>query len=148
MKEALISFETAKLAKEKGFNEESTHVYTIGFNSIKEDKEPRPFGNYENNPKLLQPVCLSKSQPHLALAPTQSLLQKWLREHHDIYVDTRHDLTPKGTGILYYTNWGFIKKNEKNKAYSHHGGYDEFNEWTIYEDAFEYGLKEALKLIP
>ena len=86
MKETLITFEIAKLAKEKGFNEPSTHIYTLGFGGIKEDKIIRKFGNYEDNDKLLQPVILSKGQLHIALAPTQSLLQKWLREKHKIHI--------------------------------------------------------------
>jgi len=138
MEETLISFDTAKLAKEKGFNEKCTHVYTIGFNSIKEDKNVRSFGNYENNSKLLQPVNLSKSQPHLALAPTQSLLQKWIREK-----PTPINVTPFTDFITWQVEIQHPDKGlaiiEKNKD----------GIWfDSYEEALEAGLIEALKLIP
>lgn len=151
MTEQLISFETAELAKEKGFEfiwedyeSESLELGRFRWCSFYKDPnkiEALPINWLDTNHSAEQWGELGID------CPTQSLLQRWLREEHDIYVHCRHDLNPNFTGILYYTNWGFIKSTDKNKAYSHHGGYDEFNEWTKYEDALEFGLKEALKLI-
>jgi len=68
MEEQLISFKTAKLAKEKGFNEPSLRFKGL----IKDDSEVvKNWNKYVNS--------LSK--------PTQSLLQKWLREKHSIFID-------------------------------------------------------------
>lgn len=72
LKDQLISFETAKLATEKGFN------CDIGLGY-------KPFGNYYSHEGILNgdvtqyivtPVLEFKPTP----APTQSLLQRWLRE--------------------------------------------------------------------
>ena len=62
MKEQLVSFETAKLAKEKGFNWNCEKCFQIG------------------NLKIV-PI---KNHQWKCLDPTQSLLQKWLREIHGI----------------------------------------------------------------
>lgn len=87
MREEIITFETAKLAKEKGFN-----------------------------------------IPSLDYATTQSLLQKWLREEHNINI-----IPP-----LYYSGKGYlcsVVSTPKIKFYK------------TYESALENKLQEALKLI-
>jgi hypothetical protein len=68
MKEELIKFKTAKLAKEKGFKVECSDYYDVkgNTNSFEHYGEALPYG-----------VCFK---------PTQSLLQKWLREVHKINV--------------------------------------------------------------
>ena len=60
MEELLVSFQVAKLAKEKGFKY-SQRIITVL------DEEDKRFENDEHG-------------------ITQSLLQKWLRETHKIYV--------------------------------------------------------------
>jgi hypothetical protein len=101
MGEQLITFETAKLASEKGYS-----------------------------PILLGEV-FRKS------LPTQSLLQKWLREVHkiDVFCDCI------GSGLYYsviYDN--NVKEDETDKVF-------EQENTTSYEDALEIGLQEGLKLI-
>ena len=105
MKEQLILFETAKLAKEKGF-----------LNSIHYDG----MGGYFTN-------------------TTQSLLQKWLREEHNIEVW----VTP--THLSYINNKLYKVEIEYfNGKRIHCFKHDEFK---TYEEALEKGLQEALKLI-
>jgi len=72
MKEQLVSFDTAKLAKEKGFTE-LCYSYHI------DDKDAIELSS----------LCSSRIADSCCTAPTQSLLQKWLRdEHHiDITID-------------------------------------------------------------
>ena len=126
MKEELIKFETAKLAKEKGFNIEGYYYYD------------------EDNQELLihddDAFTVQNTKPDICwYAPTQSLLQKWLREEHDIIVW----VTP-------YTNGG-----KKCTFLWNIGGID--NIWRLlnfsmekhptFELALESGLQEALKLI-
>lgn len=125
MKEKLIEFETAKLAKERGFDWEVEKMFS-GL-KLTENTSLRFDWNSQNNIDFIS-------------VPTQSLLQKWLRDVHGIYVESYHDLTANGKGIQYYTNWGFIKDHAG-------GGYDEYNDWRTYEEALEKGLQEALKLI-
>jgi len=106
MIEELIKFETAKLAKEKGF---SVHFnMLIGI----EDCE---------NP-----------EDYLYELPTQSLLQKWLREEHGIYV--RVDTV----NVDHHYAW-IIKLDPEHLSYTKSD--------TTYEKALEIGLTEALKLI-
>lgn len=133
MKEQLISFETAKLAKEKGFDEECNH----SFNKTKVIRQ-----ECNRNYLFFLPECS---------APTQSLLQKWLREEHQLYVmiEETHTyalrtqigfyakiVTPSGEDEFDEHGFRFIKKLF----------YDTWFDST-YENALEKGLEEALKLI-
>ncbi len=78
MKEKLVTFETAKLAKEKGFNIPSRYYYNQKHNKIDYDLHEAQVvdGTYVNSFVNLLDYP----------APTQSLLQKWLRERHRIDV--------------------------------------------------------------
>ena len=167
MKEQLINFETAKLAKEKDFNI-LQHSYYFEDGEFKENSLKGTNGYYgeeyefnlsefnENwNDKWLTKKtgdrCFgcSKQKGYLETfsAPTQSLLQRWLREVHNIYVESYHDLTSDGTKIQFYTSWGFLQQKDKNGNQNVNGWYDEYNDWKTYEEALEIGLQEGLKLL-
>ena len=120
MKEQLIEFDTAKLAKVKGFD------WGVSFwkspNSVLYKKET-------NNKKLYL--------EHYAI-PTQSILQKWLREVHiiEVYV------------VPYSVSGGHAMRGGKgfyevvvDKSVTTWSGH------KTYEEALEEGLQEALKLI-
>ncbi len=66
MTEQLISLETAKLAKEKGFDLLVNHCF-FGINDFKEQDWKHEYNNWN-----AYSVHISR--------PTQTLLQKWLRE--------------------------------------------------------------------
>ena len=131
MQEELISFDIAKLAKEKGFTlgTVGSHVY----NYYQDD------GNTG---------CISWGHLYLdspAKVPL-SLLQKWLRETHNILVDV----------VAYYdeNQLPLTKSNlQKPKGYFVWNYYDEsFNEeeaqkFENYDLALEHGLKQGLNLI-
>jgi hypothetical protein len=127
MKEQIVSFETAKLAKEKGFDKVwCNNIYCVGFNDLPEDKEIIEC-DLRNN---------VDGQFHLALAPTQSLLQRWLREKHKIHIDLWYnDLTNKWRCECLYLLplMAVLSVN--------------CNEHPTYEEALEEGLYQALKLI-
>lgn len=108
MREQLITFETAKLAKEKGFNE-------IIFES---DGNCNITGVYK--------------------APTQSLLQKWLRENPKLILWC----IPIGTDYEDFVVWDYKIRNHTNGR-EHTGKL----QLKTYEEALEKGLQEALKLI-
>lgn len=137
MTEQLVKFETAKILKEKGFNEYSFYYYIVGFNSIKEDKIVKKFSNYEENDKLFQSIRLGKNQPHLALAPNQSLVQKWFREVHGIYIMI--------TQQFYKDRVCHLFQVCKYQAWSELFG--DNGEFTSYEDCLEEGILYALNLI-
>ena len=109
MKEQLIGFETAKLAKEKGFKRLCDFSY---------DEDGMITGNCE--------------QVYNFVAPTQSLLQKWLREKHKIHIELQCDSNYYKYFILIYY--------KTNCVFS-------LDDSLIYEEALEIGLQEALKLI-
>ena len=130
MEDQLISFETAKLAKEKGFNE-PTH----GRGWV---------NNYYNHLGVLKGDVteLVKAQVHkkdtkpfeTIAAPTQSLLQKWLREKHNLmcFVDFPNDWS-------YFTGT-VIRKGSSDMVVRE-------IEQDTYEEALEVALLESLKLI-
>lgn len=134
MKDELIRLETAILAKEKGFGITINTAYDE--NGLLRECNPDFYLRGYHNKGVA------------TLAPTQSLLQRWLREVHNIYVSSFHDLTPDGANIQYYTNWGTINDpSNKEKQYCPDGGYDKYSNWKTYEEALEQGLKNALKLV-
>jgi hypothetical protein len=149
MEEQLIEFETAKLAKEKGFpfvddysynwydnkglkkrvnypGEESLSDY---FNEVylKDNNLYNGNNDTEENP-------ITRYGEDLYLAPTQSLLQKWLREKHNIEVFVHPYFKDKIKSLKTYE----VVIDKNSTTYS---GY------KTYEEALEKGLKKALKLI-
>lgn len=88
LKEKLISFETAKLAKEKGFrnacdwsvNKNDEYIFMPDLlypNNSEFTYDP------EKDPEVIEWEEMMKT---LALAPTQSLLNNWLRINYKIHV--------------------------------------------------------------
>ena len=128
MQEELISFETAKLAKKKGFKESCEYAYVNDF------EEEWNLEDIEYNDG-----CVFNNKFHNECsAPTQSLLQRWLREKHNIHL----------------VCWWYDKEN---KFYTEIGRKDgeairvQIGNITklfdTYEQALESGLLEALKLV-
>jgi len=135
MEEQLITFETAKLAKEKGLcdyfeNASSKTKYVMAFYS--EDGETYKEVEFQ----LEDCVILDRYY-----RPTQSLLQKWLRDVHKIHVDIKE---------WELINWYFyIKDGRTSPVKDIRIKIDEDSKWKFdsYEEALEAGLQEALKLI-
>jgi hypothetical protein len=125
MNEQLISFETAKLAKEKGFCEESTWFYYDHFGTVKTLDWPT-----EENHNTLSEDRYSR--------PTQSLLQRWLREKQNIEIEIKlHFTDPLYRGKI----WVRPKKDQNCSNFS------TVNSYPTYEETLESVLQEALKLI-
>lgn len=141
MKEQLVKFETAKLAKEKEFDLETLRFYTKPNSKMFGLDEKGRSYSIKNTPKKLY-----KCGEHAALniqsvypAPTQSLLQRWLRETHNLHIALNIGLPHKNT-IMFYSNviiFGTVTHKSKFKS----------NFYKTYEEALEIGLQEALKLI-
>jgi len=137
MKEQIISFELAKLAKDKGFDVESLYFYTKPNSKMYAiDEEIRAYEIKNTARKLYE--CgkhATLNRESVLLAPTKGLLQKWLREKHsiDVIVDKVDSIPSSG----YYFN--IYRENIEDEY-----GIIKFN---TYEDALEKGLEEALKLI-
>lgn len=123
MAEELVTLETAKLLKEKGFNEYCENVIDIN-NMLRKTL-------YRINDDLPK-QCFSR--------PTQSVAQKWLRETKNIHI------------CIYNCACGYgyeISKadNGTHMASSVYKGPNDGDKWDTYEETLEAGLQEALKLI-
>ena len=159
MKEQLISFETAKLAKEKDFNI-LQHSYYFEDGEFKENSLKGTNGYYgeeyefnlsefnENwNDKWLTKKngdrCFgcSKQQGYLETfsAPTQSVLQKWLREVYDIHIKLEYFTDNTWDGILIYQNAPYEWDDNTAPV--------DAENCKTYEEALEICLQKALKLI-
>ena len=131
MNETLISFETAKLAKEKGFTAENKCGCRYGWMSY--SKVFSGISTFEENDLYLDDL----GNHHLIERPTQSLLQKWLREDHKIVVYITPDYNPIISKIETY--YGVVN----NKF----GGEEFVSSNNTYEASLEAGLYNALQLI-
>jgi hypothetical protein len=125
MTDQLISFETAKLAKEKGFNQ---NPY----------KTANAYGPEFTNGSSIKLRSSSYFITITAVAPTQSLLQKWLREKHDIHIivkvfwDSKTNNRTYAADIYKIGDKPIMRKRKVE---------------LTYEEALEQGLQEALKLV-
>ena len=130
MEDTRITFETAKLAKGKGFPQETNRLeipyynYKGEFKGDVSDWRIRKYIRGENT-----------SDIEFVSAPTQSLLAKWLREEHNIIVLVDYE----GIDGYYYK---FYSYKEGNKNYDASD-----KNYNTYEEALEAGIQEALKLI-
>jgi len=82
-----ITFELAKLLKEKGFNEKCSHYYIDNFMNFKHDNRlyKTALPSSIENENILQFVERSK-QPHLCTAPTISQVLDWFYKTHSIWI--------------------------------------------------------------
>ena len=136
MTDQLISFETAKLAKEKGFRERVRfHYYN---NSIKPFIEDNLKADFPASPTGMWDANMhGKTDLIHTSAPTQSLLQKWLREVHNIHMFV--SITTNDIFLCRILNPLFKNGSE--------GRFIICKICNTYEEALEQGLIEALKLI-
>jgi len=126
MEEQLISKETAKLAKLKKYNIPS-YSYYDDFERDGYKKDGIHWLNLEES----EPMINDKYKDDCYAAPTQGLLQKWLREKHGIHITVNYMREYQGTKIGEY-----------------HVIITNFNAFeSTYEKALELGLQKALKLI-
>ena len=145
MNETLVTLKIAKLAKAKGFN-----VPTIWYYHPSYGLSETPFHENDEMENMNGPDWAKGYYS----APTQSLLQKWIREIHFIH----SYIVPSGFLVkdsITDEKWSFcgtrdLTKNssdnywvrkEQDKIY-------EKKHFKSYEDALEIALLESLKLIP
>lgn len=122
MTEEHVTLETAKLLKEKGFNEYCKDI--INYKGIIMETI---FRTSKDLPKLFYPC------------PTQYIAQKWLREikklHITIYNSASgytYDISKADMGMVLYC---FPK------------GPNDAGNWNTYEEALEAGIQKALSLL-
>lgn len=134
MTETLITFETAKLAKEKGIPQSENPSYLLC-----DYTECNVF--HENPYNLNIGNLIGFYIPEKTInALTQSLLQKYLREVHNIEIIV-HPKEHSSLGFMYVVDVFFIDQLN-NISYS-----GVYSLYKTYEEALETGLQEAIKLI-
>jgi hypothetical protein len=144
MEDKLITFETAKLAKEKGFNIPSSNCYSS-------NGEINEAYNYTGNTTFTNEdlIVLKANGDTGYLAPTQSLLLKWLRETQNIDVVLSPERYKDGVNyIVQAQKWDLKSDEEFNPNFTVDGSlwFNDNSEYPSYELALEKGLIEALKL--
>ena len=157
MEDTRITFETAILAKEKGYNIEGQTVFDlkndnkiINFkdNAIQEFINDAETGYRDKALYYLKDGINvtddNTDEGYFLLAPTQSLLAKWLREKHNIHIELIMD----GWGNDDCVNDEFLcyrcfiwQVGKPRPKHTEDLGAGE------YEKIFEIGLQEALELI-
>ena len=135
--EEICTYEVCKLAKEKGFPQQYdslTHIYggkdsfNVGIDLKYKKCEGTLFNISEWSP------CLND-----VADPTQSLLQRWLRDNHkaDVWVETAATMATKNQRCYY---WHIAYDSDGSCIYV----LDSMLSHSTYEKALEEGLKEAI----
>ena len=132
IEESYISFDTAKLLKEAGFDLSCRGVYVTDRTGYYE------FREYDNK-QTTDDLCwnIEDGFQYEYLAPTQALAEKWLREVYNIAIYSLYDDDME--------QWFYVVD-----AFTKNPVIDVFqsgSEYDSYEEALESGLQEAIKLI-
>jgi hypothetical protein len=124
MQEQRITFNTAKLAKEKEFDVLCEHSFSEHDSGI-QDNNQNGFRNW------------NKEYKNSYSRPTQTLLQKWLREVYNTHLMVEPYYNEQK--LLVY-GFDLITERTEEETIVEKG-------FKTYEEALEVGLHEALKLI-
>lgn len=128
IEEQYVSFETAKLAKEKGFDIPTRYGFSERRSLVRVDTSD----NWNQDKELYS-------------RPTQSLLARWLRENYGLFIEVTVDfirLIRECDYAKYYPIYYYKIVNLNNADYTNNK-----EEFHSYEEAMEAGLREALELI-
>lgn len=166
MKDILVSFKVAKLAKEKGFNIKTCDFFSekiisnlvpqgdykylsIDYDSSGEDISPHGFWDWNSTNKSKRLISAFNESygedfNEVFSAPTQSLLQRWLREKYNLEINVILDFQNIEKKLGKYYDLGIFRYKENSRELLPlFSKYDFEN----YEEALESGLFEALNLI-
>ena len=122
IEEQFVSFDTAKMLKEAGFDvPTSTHYSNSG--KVWQSSAPEDYNDDKS--------CKACSRP------TQALAARWLREVYNVAIYSLYD---DDMEQWFYVVDAFTKNPVIN-------GFQSGSEYDDYESAFEDGLREAIKLI-
>lgn len=146
MEEQKISIETAKLAKEKGLQIGCKKSYCEYHSSYEYDGDKTHPESYEKGDVKLEDFFtvnnyenLDLSNEHFTIyeAPTQSLLQKFIRETRGVHIEIHRNASG------YY--WSMCKADGgTDLGWSDHTGPNLGGVWDSYEGALENALQVQL----
>lgn len=123
--EDYVSYEVAKILKEKGFEGDVNGYYHI----------------WDNGHRVCTVQEFSHSEaPHLYIpSPTHQMAMKWLREIHKIDIDIISRLSLNADNDH---NYSYVIKHQYDKY--HYNTYTD-GEYQYFEDAVEEAIKYALE---
>lgn len=137
--ETLVQFETAKLAKEKGYNERSIFYQwsdqkvvkcVLGYSVKNEWHTQEKYDEIEKRKRV-----------YTITIPTQDELKNWLRKTHFLYVLVIPTVT---------CSWTFkvidVQCDPQKEIEDLRSGVDAYG-YNTYEEAMETGLKQVLNQI-
>ena len=129
IQEAYVSFETAKLLKEKGFDENTLMVY-MSYGDLCKCNRYDSIRNSNYND-------ITKNYFECT-APTLQMAMKWLREEHNIFIEISTSIDLNGD---YHFSYTILDKECKyvRRGYT-------FFDWS-YEDAVEAALEYCLEIL-
>ena len=122
--EDYVSFETAKLLKEKGFNDVPVYTYYLSYG-----------GFYMSSMAVTNKKLYA--QGHIA-APTLQMTMKWLREKYNLEIYPYHN-----NSTIYNSKWWFEIIEYPNSVAEYESGKNE--EFDTYEEACEAAIKYCLE---
>lgn len=129
MIEELVTLETAKMLKEKGFNWKCEHL--INLNKV--------ITKYYIPQSIV--VCMEIDGELVEfLCPALYVAQKWLRETKNLHLSIIRNACGYSYDICKADNGTHIAEGIFK-------GPNDGGEWDTYEEALEAGIQEALKLI-
>lgn len=151
--EQFITLETARLAKQTGFDWECPTFYTETFDYTNQDGTGKFEFRRNDNLRYRNPNddrnsfvnhkgTLLEYKFEMHSAPTQAVLQRWLRESKGIYIEVYHVIVwveGGNLGIKWCYRICYLNSNKSDILSA-----DEFN---TYEAAHEAGLQKCLTLI-
>lgn len=126
--EDYVSLETAKLLKEKGFDEATNRYYNAQYDQIRTVSDT--FMWHWNDEEFMKRVLMEGA---IAI-PTLQMAMKWLREKYNIHIEPRYFPTPN---IYRYV---IIRSKATFENIDSHPQYFNTN-----EEACEAGIRYALE---
>lgn len=132
-----VQIKTAILAREKGFDESCDWV--------DDDEDIRRLNYYEGDGSgFIKNYDINTKYVYYTVAiPTQSELQKWLRDVHKVQIEVEADWNQEMTEIIGYYNFTYKTWSEKVDIVIK----NKLTSFALYEEALEDGLLTALKTL-
>ena len=127
IKEDYVSFECAKLLKEKGFDE-PTLAYAYGNDMM----------SYYSRPRITDPLSIEAGRIPI---PTQQMACKWLREVHNIHIIAEPCLGEGNEPNLSFNRWFWTILKEEGE----YKPIRKIDEFSTYEQAVEAACIYSLK---
>ena len=152
IKEAFVSFEVAKLLKEKGFKESTQLVWYEHLpspNAVNNSEIGKPKRDYfywekegeRNSPWTNDSPVPSYISGEVYSCPTHQMAMAWLRKH-GLHINAVISVDEDGNEVYRWTFWLFeiLSSFSGELIYT-----EEVNEYDYYEEAVEAALKYVLE---